>query len=163
MIVMKQLKRLGDALALFGLSTAIVAIAAIVVIILTEIALRAFSNTSLQITEEVVGYLVSMATLSAMGSAFRQGQMIRVAAFQSILSPRLNRLLEGALLLLTLASVLILLRYVWSSLAKFLDRGAVSNGLIPIPLWIPEATVVLGLVLLALILLITFIEKAMDR
>jgi TRAP-type C4-dicarboxylate transport system permease small subunit len=163
MIVMKQLKRLGDALALFGLSTAIVAIAAIVVVILTEIALRLFSNTSLQITEEVVGYLVSMATLSAMGSAFRQGQMIRVAALQSILSRRLNRLLEGALLLLAFASILVLLRYVWRSLVQFADRGSVSNGLIPIPLWIPEATVVLGLGLLALILLITFVEKAMDR
>lgn len=154
-----RVSRVADAIGRLGLGLSMVAIAATVLLILAEIVLRAAFATSLLIVEEVVGYLVSLAVMTALAGAFREGEMIRVTALPAMLRPGAARALEIASLALALAATLFLARYVLRSAWRFVERGTTSNGVVPVPLWLPEAAALLGLALLAAVLALSLVER----
>lgn len=121
-----------------------------VVHILFEIVLRSFFASSTFVLDEFVGYGVAAMTFLALGYALEDGALIRVQILLTR-SPRpVRRGLEILCSALTLGMSLFLIAYFWKSVSRNWSRGAVSQSIAEVPLWIPEGLVLLGLVLFTL-------------
>jgi TRAP-type C4-dicarboxylate transport system permease small subunit len=118
--------------------------------ILLEIALRSFFATSTFVLDEFVGYGVAAMTFLTLGYALEKDALIRVQLVLTRSPPGARRGLEILGAGLTLALSLFLIGYFWRSVSRNWGRGAVSQSIAEVPLWIPEGLVLLGLVLFAL-------------
>ena len=144
--------------AVSGISrgAAVVAAALLVLMvlhILLEIVLRSFFASSTFVLDEFVGYGVAAMTFLALGYALEEGALIRVQLLLARSPPPARRGLEVLGAGLTLALSLFLIAYFWKSVSRNWSRGAVSQSIAEVPLWLPEGLVLLGLVLFALQLL----------
>ena len=118
--------------------------------ILTEIVLRSFFASSTFVLDEFVGYGVAAMTFLSLGYALEDGSLIRVQLLLTRSPPPARRGLEALCAALTLALSLFLIAHFWHSVSRNWSRGAVSQSIAEVPLWIPEGLVLLGLVLFAL-------------
>jgi TRAP-type C4-dicarboxylate transport system permease small subunit len=118
--------------------------------ILTEIVLRSFFASSTFVLDEFVGYGVAAMTFLSLGYALEDGSLIRVQLLLTRSPPPARRGLEALSAALTLALSLFLITHFWHSVSRNWSRGAVSQSIAEVPLWIPEGLVLLGLVLFAL-------------
>lgn len=134
-------------------------IVALVVLILSEIVLRRLFNLSLLVVEELVGYLLSTSIFLALAPTFRDGAMIRLTLVVNRLDKRSASVLEILTSGLALCITIFLARYVLRAAWRFYDRGIASNGVWPIPLWIPEVFALLGLVSLSLVLILHIFSR----
>jgi TRAP-type C4-dicarboxylate transport system permease small subunit len=144
--------------AVSGISrgAAVVAAALLVLMvlhILLEIVLRSFFASSTFVLDELVGYGVAAMTFLALGYALEEGALIRVQLLLARSRPPARRGLEILATGLTLALSLFLVAHFWRSVSRNWSRGAVSQSIAEVPLWLPEGLVLLGLVLFALQLL----------
>lgn len=149
--------------AVFGISrgAAVVSAALLVLMvlhILLEIVLRSFFASSTFVLDEFVGYGVAAMTFLSLGYALEEGALIRVQLLLTRSSPPARRGLEIVGAALTLAMSLFLIAHFWSSVSRNWSRGAVSQSIAEVPLWIPEGLVLLGLTLFALQLLAHFLR-----
>jgi TRAP-type C4-dicarboxylate transport system permease small subunit len=104
-------------------------------------------------TDDVVSWLTAAAAFLAMAHTFKHGDFVRVGLLLDQLGPPTRRAAEIAALLvgsvccvyLALAGV----RYVQEGMRV----GEIANGLIAIPLWIPQLSFVAGTGLFALAML----------
>jgi TRAP-type C4-dicarboxylate transport system permease small subunit len=102
---------------------------------------------------EIGGYLFGSASFLALGATLKRGAHIRVTMLLGALKPRARRVMEFWALF---AGFAIALYAAWSlgTLAYFSWKfGDVSSGLLPIPYWIPQSAMTLGLVTLCVALL----------
>ncbi|UYV38693.1 TRAP transporter small permease [Rhodobacteraceae bacterium D3-12] len=150
MALVHRLTRHVCALCMF---VAAVAVAGLTVLILTEIILRSVFSSSMLVTEELAGYLVSAAITLALAPTFHDGAMIRLTLISSRLRAGPQRILELILTLVALVVALYWARYILRSVLKLFDRGSSSSGVIAFPLWLPEAIALFGVASLALVLL----------
>lgn len=101
---------------------------------------------------EICGYLLAAASFLALGGSFRAAAHIRVTLFLNRMPSRLRVLADGLSLALAFAAccyfAFFLGRLTWQSM-RF---GDLSPGLLPIPIWIPQTVMTLGLVVLAIAL-----------
>lgn len=102
---------------------------------------------------EFGGYLFGVAAFLALAPALRSATHIRVTLLLRALGPRSDRLMTGGAIVVALA----LTGFVtWAmgvqSWASY-QRGAMSYGMVPIRLWIPQTLMTLGLALLAVALI----------
>lgn len=116
--------------------------------IIFEIILRVAFSTSTFILDEIVGYGVAATTFLAMGYALERGGLIRVNLLLKVLGETsfARRIVEVLGITLTLAVIGFQIRYLWRSVARNWDRGAVSETVAEIPLWIPEGLMLIGLI-----------------
>jgi TRAP-type C4-dicarboxylate transport system permease small subunit len=121
--------------------------------ILLEIVLRSVFAGSTFVLDEFVGYGVAAMTFLSLGYALEQGALIRVQLLLTRSAPPARRGLEIVAAGLTLALSLFLIAYFWKSVSRNWSRGAVSQSIAEVPLWLPEGLVLLGLALFALQLL----------
>ncbi|SMO90438.1 TRAP-type C4-dicarboxylate transport system, small permease component [Thalassovita litoralis] len=150
---MAFVRRLSNSICAICMIGAATAVAGLVILILTEIVLRSVFSSSLLVTEEVAGYLVSAAILLALAPTFKDGAMIRLTLVSDRLGKRQQRALELCMTLVALGFALFWARYILRATLKLFDRGATSYGVVPFPLWLPEAVALFGVSALALILL----------
>lgn len=127
--------------------------------ILVEIAMRFFGGSTFM-ADALVGYGVAAITFLAVAWALEKGSMIRVSVVTSLMAPRVRGLADGLATLSTLALILFLASYQWSTVSKLFERGSTSPHYLPIPLWIPEAIFLVGLLLLALQLVVRALRLA---
>ena len=115
--------------------------------IIYEIVLRVVFSTSTFILDEIVGYGVAATTFLALGYALERGGLIRVNLLLKPLgeSGITRRVIEVIGIALTLAMIGFQIRYFWRSVTRNWDRGAVSETVAEVPLWIPEGVMLLGL------------------
>jgi TRAP-type C4-dicarboxylate transport system permease small subunit len=107
-------------------------------------------------SEDLVSWLTAAAAFFGMGHAFKHGDFVRVELLLSKMSDRRRRVFE----IITLLAGCVFTgyiswsvsRYVWDSY-KFND---LSQGLIVVPMWIPQMSIVIGSVLLFLAFLDEF-------
>jgi len=128
--------------------------------VLLEIVLRSFFASSTFVLDEFVGYGVAAMTFLTLGYALETGSLIRVQLLLTR-SPRPVR--SGLEMLgagLTLALSLFLIAYFWKSVSRNWSRGAVSQSIAEVPLWLPEGLVLLGMALFALQLLAHLVRLA---
>lgn len=151
--------RLLDGLFAAAKVAAALFLATICVLTLVTIAGRSLGYL-LPIDAEMSGFSMAAATFLALASTFRAGGHIRVGIFLRILPPRIR--LAAELWSLGAAAVLVgyfgyaTLVMVWDS---FLLND-LSTGIIPVPLWIPQASMLIGIFLLEIALVEALIRSA---
>jgi TRAP-type C4-dicarboxylate transport system permease small subunit len=106
-------------------------------------------------SEDVVSWLTAAAAFFGMGHAFKHGDFVRVELLISKMAPARRRVFE----LITLSAGTSFTGYVaWSvcsyvwEIFKFND---LSQGLIVVPMWIPQMSLVIG----ALLLFLAFLDE----
>ena len=145
--------------AVDGLSTAAFVLAGAILVyavchILLEIVLRSVFAMSTHVLDEFIGFAILSITFLSLAATLRDGAMIRVNLVLSLLPPVARRWFEAAASLTATLLVLGALRFFWRNFLKDWNRGAVSESVAEVPLWIPGAIVCLGAGLLALQLLL---------
>lgn len=157
------LRRGLDRLYRLSLVAAALALLAILVIVLVQVAFNLLDR-ALQLSgavpvgllipsyAEIAGYLLAAASFLALAGSFRAGAHIRVNLLLRRLPAGLRHWFELGCLTLALAVALLFLWFfghlAWGSF-RF---GDVSPGLIAIPLWLPQAVMTLGLLVFAIAL-----------
>lgn len=98
--------------------------------------------------EEIVAWLTAAAAFTGLAHTFKHGDFVRVELLLSRLSPRLRRGVE----ILALSIGTLFTGYMaWSTIAYVMESysfGDMASGQIVIPIWIPQLSFVLGVVLL---------------
>ena len=102
---------------------------------------------------DVVAWLCAAAAFLAMAHAFRHGDFVRVTLLLDSLPQRLRRLLDVACLFIALVSVAYLTWWATSFTWESYEFAEVATGLVVIPIWIPQASFVVGcwLLLIAMV------------
>jgi TRAP-type C4-dicarboxylate transport system permease small subunit len=106
-------------------------------------------------TDDLVAWFCAAAGFLAMAHTFRRGDFVRVTLLLDRLGPRRGRQFEVASLVV---GTLFVAYLAWAASIFVYDSwdfGDIANGLIPIPLWIPQSSFVLG----SLLLLVAIVEE----
>lgn len=102
---------------------------------------------------EFAGFMMVGATFLALASTLKRGVHIRVTVALGLFGPRGHRLLN---IIATLGGAVLFTFVAWHGGLLALDAHAfepVSYGIIPVPLWIPQSVMALGLLVFAIALL----------
>lgn len=146
---MRALIRGIEAVSLAGGLAAGVLIAAIALLMATEIFMRSVVDAPLSFSWEYSAY--AMATVFFLGAAYalRAGGHVRVSLLQQMLPRWATRPLE---IVVTLAGLAITSYVAWAAIrfaAMSFERGTTSFTPTKTPLYLPQSLVALGLVILA--------------
>lgn len=143
---MRHFLSLVDLLTRAGAIMAAVIVAAMVGHILLEIVLRAVLDSSTYVLDEFVGYGVAASTFLGLGYTLEQGGLIRVNILLARIRSRAMRQLTEVTCVAACFGVFAMVwLYFWSSISRNWTRGAVSETVAQVPLWIPEGLLLLGL------------------
>ncbi|AKH19026.1 TRAP transporter small permease [Sedimenticola thiotaurini] len=146
------MRRLLDRLYLTAAAVAGLCLVLMALLILVQIVGRWF-GVVVPSTEDFSGFLLAAASFLALAYTLRSGGHIRVSLVISHLHGRSRRLMEGVVLLLAL----VLVGYAaWSASQLVLESyrfQEVSQGYIPVLLWIPQLPMAVGLLVLEIALL----------
>ena len=98
-------------------------------------------------TDDIVSWLCAAAAFFALGHTFRHGELVRVGLLVGRLPPRGRRVAELIALGITTAFV----SYMLWAVARFVYESwqfhEVAQGLIRVPIWIPQMTFLIGVVI----------------
>ena len=143
---MRQFLSLVDLLTRAGAIMAAVIVAAMVGHILLEIVLRAVFDSSTYVLDALVGYGVAASTFLGLGYTLEQGGLIRVNILLARIRSRAMRQLTEVTCVAACFGVfaMVWLNF-WNSISRNWTRGAVSETVAQVPLWIPEGLLLLGL------------------
>lgn len=97
--------------------------------------------------DDIVSWLCAAAAFFALGHTFRHGELVRVGLWLDMLGPRARRGME--LFSLTVAAVFVGFM-LWSATRFVYESWAfneVAQGLIRLPIWIPQMSLVLGVLI----------------
>ncbi|SDY12585.1 TRAP transporter small permease [Citreimonas salinaria] len=107
---------------------------------------------------DFAGFMLAGATFFAMPYTFRSAGHIRVSLVVARLPARARLMVELAVLALAAALVGYACWYVVALIRESLHFGDVSGGMIPVPLWIPQTGMGIGLGLLLVAVIHTLVE-----
>ena len=99
---------------------------------------------------DVVSWLAAGAAFLTMAHAFKHGDFVRVTLLLDKVSPPLRRALETVSLLIATVAVAYLAWWACKSTYESWEFNEVAQGLLPLPLWIPQTSFALGALLLLL-------------
>lgn len=146
------MRRLLDRLYLAAGAVAGLCLVIMALLILAQIVGRWFGMV-IPSTEDFSGFLLAAASFLALAYTLRSGGHIRVNLLISHLHGRMRRFIEALVLLLAL----LLVGYAaWSALLLVIESfqfNELSQGYIPVPLWIPQTPMAVGLLILEVALL----------
>ena len=110
--------------------------------------------------DDIVAWLCAASAFLALGHTFRRGELVRIGLLVDALPPRARRPLALAALALTVAFV----GYMLYAVARFVFESwrfnEVAQGLIQIPIWIPQMSLVLGAAILFVAVVDEFVVLA---
>jgi TRAP-type C4-dicarboxylate transport system permease small subunit len=132
---------------------------AMIVMIGAEAVARNVFGTSLQITDEVGGYLLVALTFLSMSVAESHGGFHRVEFVQMRLSPRMRIISQIVFELMSLAaSALVTWQLVRLAMNSYRSEDVAPTPLAT-PLWMPQTSMGVGMALLCLALVRTILAK----
>jgi len=141
------LRRFLDRLYAASGALAAVCLASIAVVMLAQAAMREMGML-LRGADDIVAWLCAASAFLALGHTFRRGELVRVGLVIDHLGPRLQRRVALAALGLTVLFV----AYMTYAVVRFVYESwqfeEVAQGLIQIPIWIPQMSFVLGVLVL---------------
>jgi TRAP-type C4-dicarboxylate transport system permease small subunit len=144
------LDRLYDAAG----AAAAVCLASIAAVMLAQAAMREFGYL-FRGADDIVAWLCAASAFLALGHTFRRGELVRVGIVIDHLPPRVRRPVGIGALFIAVAFVAYMayaaLRFVYESWAF----KEVAQGLIQMPIWIPQMSFVLGV----LVLLVAVVDE----
>jgi TRAP-type C4-dicarboxylate transport system permease small subunit len=138
------LDRVGDALVTLGLRVAQVAVAAMVILITSDVISRNVFKVSLLISDEVSGYLLVCMTFFGIAYSLRTGSLLRIEFILFAMPQPLRKIADVLFDILALALSCILLHVFIRLVLSTWDRHMVAPTLIETPLWIPQLAMPIG-------------------
>ena len=93
---------------------------------------------------DIVAWLCAAAAFLAMAHAFRHGDFVRVTLLLDAVPIKVRRVLDVVCLLIASVSVAYLTYAATSFTWESYEFAEMATGLVVIPIWIPQATFVLG-------------------
>ncbi|HEX5613453.1 MAG TPA: TRAP transporter small permease [Burkholderiales bacterium] len=150
------MRRFLDRLYAASGAFAAVCLASICVLMLAQAGMREF-GLLLRGADDLVAWLCAASAFLALGYTFRRGELVRVGLLLDRLAPPARRAAEvialGVALVFTAALLYAVARFVYESW-KF---GEVAQGLILLPIWIPQMSLVAGAFILFVAVLDEFL------
>ncbi len=142
------MRRFLDRLYAASGALAAVCLAGIAAVMLLQAAMRS-AGWLFRGADDIVAWLCAGSAFFALGFTFRHGDLVRV----SLLIDRLPTRARHGAEIACLAAALVVMAYIsWAS-ALFVyyswQAGELAQGLIQIPIWIPQMSVVLGALVLS--------------
>jgi TRAP-type C4-dicarboxylate transport system permease small subunit len=148
------LRRFLDRLYAASGALAAVCLASIAAVMLAQAGMRELGFL-LRGADDIVAWLCAACAFLALGHTFRRGELVRIGLVADRLPSRVRRPVALAALAVSLAFV----GYMLYAVARFVYESwkfnEVAQGLIAIPIWIPQMSFVLG----ALILLVAMVDE----
>ena len=148
------MRRFLDRLYAAAGAAAAVCLAGIAVVMLLQAGMREFGML-FRGADDIVAWLCAGAAFLALGHTFRRGELVRVGLLVDNLPPRLHQRANLAALTIALAFV----GYMVYAVVRFVYESwqfkEVAQGLIQIPIWIPQMSFVVG----ALVLFIAVLDE----
>ncbi len=141
------LRRLLDGLYLGAGMLAAVFVLAIMLLMIGQSVLRQF-GVSTGAVNDIVSWCCAAAAFLAMAHAFKHGDFVRVTLLLEALSPPTRRALELTALLIGCAATAYLAWWACRFTYESWEFNDLAQGLLPLPLWIPQSAFALGSVLL---------------
>jgi TRAP-type C4-dicarboxylate transport system permease small subunit len=137
------LRRFLDRLYAASGVVAAICLAAICVVMLAQ----AFGRTAgvlIRGADDIVAWLCAAAAFLALGHTFRHGELVRVGLWLHKLGPRARWIAE----LVALGITAVVVAYMLWAASRFVYESwafkEVAQGLIPVPIWIPQLSFVIG-------------------
>jgi TRAP-type C4-dicarboxylate transport system permease small subunit len=131
-------------------------LASIAVVMLAQAAMREMGML-LRGADDIVAWLCAASAFLALAHTFRRGELVRVGIVIDLLPPRARRPVAIAALAITVAFV----GYMVYAVVRFVYESwqfeEVAQGLIQIPIWIPQMSFVLGAIILFVAVLDEFV------
>lgn len=135
-----------DRLYLFSGALAAVCLALIAVVMLAQSAMRE-AGLLLRGADDIVAWLCAATAFLALGHTFRRGELVRVGLLIELLPPRPRFAAEVA----SLGIAAVFVGYMAYAVSRFVYESwkfkEVAQGLIQIPIWIPQMTCVVGVLI----------------
>ena len=137
------MRRALDSLYLLSGAAAAICLAGIAILMLAQAFLREF-GILVRGADDITAWLCAAAAFFALGHTFRHGELVRVGLFIDRFGPRTRRYAE--LTALTIATLVV--GYMTWAAARFVydswKFNEVAQGLIKLPIWIPQMCFVIG-------------------
>ncbi|WP_112324379.1 TRAP transporter small permease subunit [Oceanibium sediminis] len=137
--------RMTSLLSWLSAQFAMLAVLAMALHILLEILLRAVFQTSTFVLDEFVGYEVAAMTFLGLGSALDNKVLLRLNLLLIRLKGRARAAVEIVNATLTFAIFGFLLFYLFKLAMRNYERGTTSISVLEVPVWIPQAIIIIGL------------------
>jgi TRAP-type C4-dicarboxylate transport system permease small subunit len=139
------LRRFLDRLYDASGALAAVCLASIALVMLAQAALREM-GTLFRGADDIVAWLCAASAFLALGHTFRRGELVRVGLVIDHLGPGLRRRVAIGALAVTVAFVAYMVYAVVRFVYESWQFAEVAQGLIQIPIWIPQMSFVLGVI-----------------
>jgi TRAP-type C4-dicarboxylate transport system permease small subunit len=156
------LRRFLDRLYTWSGALAALCVFGILIVMLAQAVGRS-ADILLSGAEDIVAWLCAAAAFFALGHTFRHGELVRVGLWIDRLGPRARRVAEIASLGITTVFVAYMLwavaRFVYYSWAF----DEVAQGLIKVPIWIPQLTFLFGVAIFFVALVDEFIAVLQNK
>ena len=153
------MRRFLDRLYAAAGSAAAVCLAAIAVVMLAQAGMREFGML-FRGADDIVAWLCAATAFLALGHTFRRGELVRIGLLVDHLPPRARR----PLALSALAVTVVFAGYMAYAVMRFVYESwkfnEVAQGLIQIPIWIPQMSFALGAAILFVAVLDEFVVLA---
>ena len=153
------MRRFLDRLYAASGALAALCLAGIALVMLAQAGMREF-GLLLRGADDIVGWLCAATAFLALGHTFRRGELVRVGLLIEHLPPRIRRGFALGALGITVVfvgyMVYAVLRFVYDSW----QFNEVAQGLIQIPIWIPQSSFVAGALILFVAVLDEFVVLA---
>jgi TRAP-type C4-dicarboxylate transport system permease small subunit len=133
---------------------AAVCLASIAVVMLAQAAMRELGML-LRGADDIVSWLCAGSAFLALGHTFRRGELVRIGLVVDRLPARVRRPVNLAALAVSVAFVGYMVYAVGRFVYESWQFSEVAQGLIQIPIWIPQMSFVLG----ALILFVAMLDE----
>ncbi|MGQ0653478.1 MAG: TRAP transporter small permease [Betaproteobacteria bacterium] len=137
------MRRFLDRLYLSSGAAAAICIAAICVLMLAQAGGRE-AGILIRGADDIVSWLCAASAFFALGHTFRHGELVRVGLFLQLLAPRARYAMEVFSLSIATAFVAYMLWSVTRFVYESWKFNEVAQGLIKWPIWIPQMSLVLG-------------------
>jgi len=148
------MRRLLDRLYAAAAVLAAVCLASIAAVMLLQAGMREL-DLPFPGADDIVSWLCAASAFLALGHTFRRGELVRVSLVLARLAPGARRHAESACLI----GAAVVAGYTAWAFAKFVYESwqfkELAQGLIQIPIWIPQMSVVLG----SLVLFIAVVDE----
>jgi TRAP-type C4-dicarboxylate transport system permease small subunit len=151
------LRRALDLLYWAGGALAAVCLAGICVLMLAQAAGREF-GLLIRGADDITAWLCAASAFFALGHTFRHGELVRVGLWLEFLKPAARRWAELSALGITAAFVAYMVWAVTGFVYESWKFKEVAQGLLKVPIWIPQLSFALG----ATIFLIAVLDELMS-
>lgn len=150
------MRKFLDWLYLAGGALGAVFIALIAMLMIAQSILREF-HVNTGAVNDVVAWFCAAAAFFAMAHAFKHGDFVRVTLVLEKANPAVRRAMEISSLFIGSVSVAYLTFWACRFTYESWEFNDISQGLLPMPMWVPQLSFALGSILLLIAVLDEFI------